>query len=38
MLFFNRVTLFYLEQEPILDDTKTVLEIVQEGAAETMAV
>jgi ATPase subunit of ABC transporter with duplicated ATPase domains len=40
MLFFNRVTLLfsYLEQEPILDDTKTVLEIVQEGAAETMAV
>ncbi|MFM1753649.1 MAG: hypothetical protein RLZZ236_588 [Bacteroidota bacterium] len=28
----------YLEQEPQLDDSKTVLEIVQEGVAETMAV
>ncbi|WP_163410747.1 energy-dependent translational throttle protein EttA [Flavobacterium ajazii] len=28
----------YLEQEPILDDSKTVIEIVREGAAETMAV
>ncbi len=28
----------YLEQEPILDDTKTVIEIVREGVAETMAV
>jgi sulfate-transporting ATPase len=27
----------YLEQEPQLDPTKTVLEIVQEGAAETVA-
>jgi ATPase subunit of ABC transporter with duplicated ATPase domains len=39
MLFFQPgYTVGYLEQEPILDDTKTVLEIVQEGAAETMAV
>jgi energy-dependent translational throttle protein EttA len=28
----------YLEQEPILDDEKTVIEIVREGVAETMAV
>ncbi|OCB78553.1 energy-dependent translational throttle protein EttA [Flavobacterium crassostreae] len=28
----------YLEQEPILDDNKTVIEIVREGVAETMAV
>lgn len=27
----------YLEQEPTLDDSKTVLEIVKEGVAETMA-
>jgi sulfate-transporting ATPase len=27
----------YLEQEPLLDDTKTVIEIVREGAAETIA-
>jgi len=28
----------YLEQDPILDDSKTVIEIVREGVAETMAV
>ncbi len=28
----------YLEQEPKLDDNKTVLEIVKEGAAETVAI
>ncbi len=28
----------FLEQEPILDDSKTVIEIVREGVAETMAV
>lgn len=28
----------YLEQEPILDDSKTVIEIVREGVAETMKV
>lgn len=27
----------YLEQEPILDETKTVIEIVREGVAETIA-
>jgi ATP-binding cassette ChvD family protein len=30
-------TVGYLEQEPKLDETKTVLEIVKEGVAETMA-
>jgi sulfate-transporting ATPase len=28
----------FLEQEPLLDDTKTVLDIVKEGVAETVAV
>jgi sulfate-transporting ATPase len=28
----------YLEQEPLLDDSKTVMEIVREGAAETVAI
>ncbi|MDG1503668.1 MAG: energy-dependent translational throttle protein EttA [Flavicella sp.] len=28
----------FLEQEPVLDDTKTVLDIVKEGVAETVAV
>ena len=28
----------YLEQEPQLDETKTVIEIVKEGVAETVAV
>ncbi|MBC7523601.1 MAG: energy-dependent translational throttle protein EttA [Flavobacterium sp.] len=28
----------YLEQEPILDDSKTVIEIVKEGVAETVAI
>jgi ATP-binding cassette ChvD family protein len=28
----------YLEQEPLLDETKTVLDIVKEGVAETVAI
>ena len=28
----------YLEQEPQLDEDKTVLEMVKEGAAETVAI
>ena len=28
----------YLEQEPLLDESKTVIEIVREGAAETVAI
>ncbi len=38
VVFQPGYTVGFLEQEPILDDTKTVLEIVQEGVAETMAV
>jgi ATPase subunit of ABC transporter with duplicated ATPase domains len=38
MLFFAGYTVGYLEQEPLLDDSKTVIEIVREGVAETMAV
>ncbi|MGK0308749.1 MAG: sulfate-transporting ATPase [Urechidicola sp.] len=36
---FNQdYTVGYLSQEPELDDTKTVMDIVKEGAAETVAV
>ena len=38
VVFQPGYTVGYLEQDPQLDDTKTVLEIVQEGVAETMAV
>jgi ATP-binding cassette ChvD family protein len=38
VVFQQGYTVGYLEQEPILDDTKTVIEIVKEGVAETMAV
>ncbi|RTY69603.1 energy-dependent translational throttle protein EttA [Flavobacterium sp. GSP27] len=38
VVFAPGYTVGYLEQEPILDDTKTVIEIVREGVAETMAV
>ena len=38
IVFAPGYTVGYLEQEPKLDETKTVLEIVREGAAETMAV
>ena len=37
VLFQPGYTVGYLEQEPQLDETKTVLEIVKEGVAETMA-
>ena len=37
MVFQPGYTVGYLEQEPKLDETKTVLEIVKEGVAETMA-
>lgn len=30
-------TIGYLEQEPLVDETRTVIEIVKEGAAETIA-
>jgi energy-dependent translational throttle protein EttA len=38
VVFQPGYTVGYLEQEPILDDNKTVIEIVREGVAETMAV
>ncbi len=38
VVFAPGYTVGYLEQEPQLDDSKTVIEIVREGVAETMAV
>ena len=38
VVFQPGYTVGYLEQDPQLDETKTVLEIVQEGVAETMSV
>jgi sulfate-transporting ATPase len=38
VVFQPGYTVGYLEQDPQLDETKTVLEIVQEGVAETMEV
>jgi ATP-binding cassette ChvD family protein len=38
VVFQPGYTVGYLEQEPILDETKTVIEIVREGVAETMAI
>ncbi|GIZ08695.1 energy-dependent translational throttle protein EttA [Flavobacterium sp. UMI-01] len=38
VVFAPGYTVGYLEQEPILDDSKTVIEVVREGVAETMAV
>lgn len=38
VVFAPGYTVGYLEQEPVLDDSKTVIEIVKEGVAETMAV
>ncbi|TGD59587.1 energy-dependent translational throttle protein EttA [Flavobacterium humi] len=37
VVFAPGYTVGYLEQEPQLDDTKTVIEVVREGVAETMA-
>ena len=36
--FLQDYSVGYLEQEPQLDDEKTVMEIVREGAAETVAI
>jgi ATP-binding cassette ChvD family protein len=36
--FLQEYSVGYLEQEPQLDDDKTVMEIVREGAAETVAI
>jgi sulfate-transporting ATPase len=38
VVFAPGYTVGYLEQEPILDETKTVIEIVREGVAETVAI
>ncbi|MEP6262965.1 MAG: energy-dependent translational throttle protein EttA [Gillisia sp.] len=38
VVFSPGYTVGYLEQEPKLDDNKTVLEVVKEGAAETVAI
>ncbi|MFD2550804.1 energy-dependent translational throttle protein EttA [Bizionia sediminis] len=36
--FLQDYSVGYLEQEPQLDDNKTVMEVVREGAAETVAI
>ncbi|MGC1204497.1 MAG: energy-dependent translational throttle protein EttA [Flavobacteriaceae bacterium] len=36
--FLQNYSVGYLEQEPKLDDNKTVMEVVREGAAETVAI
>lgn len=38
VVFSQDYSVGYLEQEPLLDDEKTVMEIVREGVAETAAV
>lgn len=38
VVFAPGYTVGYLEQEPILDETKTVIDVVREGVAETVAV
>jgi ATP-binding cassette ChvD family protein len=38
VIFQPGYTVGYLEQEPQLDDNKTVMEVVREGAAETVAI
>jgi ATP-binding cassette ChvD family protein len=38
VVFSPGYTVGYLEQEPSLDETKTVIDIVREGAAETVAI
>ena len=38
VVFQPGYTVGYLEQEPQLDDNKTVMEVVREGAAETVAI
>ncbi len=38
VVFQPGYTVGYLEQEPILDETKTVIEVVREGVAETIAI
>ena len=38
IVFSQDYSVGYLEQEPKLDEDKTVMEIVREGAAETVAI
>lgn len=38
VVFAPGYTVGYLEQEPLLDENKTVIEIVREGVAETVAI
>ncbi|UOK41567.1 MULTISPECIES: energy-dependent translational throttle protein EttA [Flavobacterium] len=38
VVFAPNYTVGYLEQEPHLDETKTVIDVVREGVAETMAI
>jgi len=38
VVFAPGYTVGYLEQEPQLDENKTVIEVVREGVAETMAI
>ncbi|NDV42759.1 energy-dependent translational throttle protein EttA [Flagellimonas sediminis] len=38
VVFSSGYTVGYLEQEPLLDENKTVLEVVKEGVAETVAI
>ncbi len=38
VVFSQDYSVGYLEQEPQLDETKTVMEVVREGAAETVAI
>ncbi|WP_299116601.1 energy-dependent translational throttle protein EttA [uncultured Winogradskyella sp.] len=38
VVFSQDYSVGYLEQEPLLDENKTVLEVVKEGAAETVAI
>jgi len=38
VVFSSGYTVGYLEQEPTLDETKSVIDIVREGAAETVAI
>lgn len=38
VVFAPNYTVGYLEQEPLLDENKTVIEVVREGVAETMAI
>ena len=38
VVFAPNYTVGYLAQEPLLDDTKTVMDIVKEGVAETVAI